>query len=274
MPDLAPAPPGGFPAVVDGVDALERGHGPIFAVVGVFDGIHLGHRYLLQHLVTEAKSRKSRPTVITFDHHPDEVLVGAAPPLLVDPAERVRLLEQAGVEVVVVQHFDAALRLTEYDDFVHRITARTRLAGLLMTPEAAFGHERRGTPEALRVLGRRDGFDVVVVPAFTVDGRPVSSSEVRRLVTAGDLDGAARLLGRPYEVVGDRRGGDGRLLFPLPVALPPDGTYPVTADATGPTSARITGTALSLDRQPSRRGRVRVSFRSGVARVDPPPANM
>ena len=120
-------------AIVEGVDRLEPEHGPLFAVIGVFDGIHLGHQYLLRRLVEEARTRSARPAVITFDSHPDEVLVGAAPPLLLDPEERIRLLEEAGVEVIVVQHFDPALRATEYDDFLHRITRRTRLAGLLMS---------------------------------------------------------------------------------------------------------------------------------------------
>ncbi|HEY0443893.1 MAG TPA: hypothetical protein VGC90_06710, partial [Candidatus Limnocylindrales bacterium] len=71
--------------VVAGVTALRAATGPLFAVVGVFDGIHVGHAYLLEHLVREATRRDSRAAVITFDSHPDEVLVGAAPPLLVDP---------------------------------------------------------------------------------------------------------------------------------------------------------------------------------------------
>ena len=74
--------------VVQGVDGLTDGLGPLFVVVGVFDGLHLGHAYLLRHLVAEAARRGADPTVITFDHHPDEVLVGNAPPLLLDPAER------------------------------------------------------------------------------------------------------------------------------------------------------------------------------------------
>ena len=74
--------------VVDGVDALPPEAGPVFVVVGVFDGLHLGHRYLLEHLVAEAGRRGAAPTVITFDHHPDEVLTGSAPPLLIDPDER------------------------------------------------------------------------------------------------------------------------------------------------------------------------------------------
>jgi len=215
--------------VVAAVEGLRQEHGPLFAVIGVFDGIHLGHRYLLGRLVEEALGRGARPSVITFDSHPDEILVGAAPPLLLDQAERLRMLGEAGVEVVVVQHFDAALRSTEYDEFVHRITSRTRLAGFLMTPDAAFGHDRRGTPDAVRELGARDGFDLVVAPPFELDGRSVRSSDVRAAITAGDFDGAERLLGRPYAVVGEV-GGDGTLQFDMPVARPPAGVYRVSVD--------------------------------------------
>lgn len=226
--------------VIAGVEGLRHEHGPLFAVIGVFDGIHLGHRYLLGRLVEEARRRGARPSVITFDSHPDEILVGAAPPLLLDPAERLRMLGEAGVEVVVVQHFDAALRSTEYDEFVHRITSRTRLAGLLMTPDAAFGHDRRGTPEAVRALGEVDAFDLVVLPPFEVDGRSVRSSDIRSAIAAGDLETAERLLGRPYAVVGDGfEAGVARvaMAFPMPVALPPSGEYQVTIefpDADGP----------------------------------------
>jgi riboflavin kinase/FMN adenylyltransferase len=216
--------PEGAVSVVAGVERLETTDGPLFAVIGVFDGIHVGHQYLLRHLVSDARRRGARAAVITFDSHPDEILVGAAPPLLVDPSERLRLLGEAGVEVVIVQHFDAALRATEYDDFVHRITSRTSLAGLLMTPDAAFGHDRRGTADALAALGDKEGFDVVVVPPFAVDDRPVSSSEIRRRVTTGDLDGAARLLGRPYSIVA-ATGAGGTLTVAMPVALPPAGEY-------------------------------------------------
>jgi riboflavin kinase/FMN adenylyltransferase len=219
----------GARGVVAGVEGLRREHGPLFAVIGVFDGIHLGHRYLLGRLVEEARGRGARPSVITFDSHPDEILVGAAPPLLLDPAERLRMLGEVGVEVVVVQHFDAALRSTEYDEFVHRITSRTRLAGLLMTPDAAFGHDRRGTPDAVRALGEADGFDLVIAPPFEVDGRSVRSSDVRSAIAAGDFRTAERLLGRPYAVVGEV-GTDGTLRFDMPVAQPPAGSYRVTAN--------------------------------------------
>lgn len=216
-------------AVVTGVGGLKPEHGPLFAVIGVFDGLHRGHQYLLERLVIEARSRAARPTVITFDSHPDEILVGAAPPLLLDSATRLRLLEEAGAEVVVVEHFDAALRATEYHDFLHRITERTQLAGLLMTPDAAFGHDRGGTPDAVRALGDHQGFDLVVVPPFELDGRSVRSSDIRTAIAAGDFAAAERLLGRPYALVG-AVGADGTLQFGMPVARPPANSYRVTVE--------------------------------------------
>jgi riboflavin kinase/FMN adenylyltransferase len=229
--------------VVEGIDALEAQLGPIFAVVGVFDGLHLGHAYLLEHLVSEAMARDANPTVITFDHHPDEVLTGHAPPLLLDATERLERLDRAGVAITVVQPFDAALRATAYDAFVERIRERVALRGFLMTPDAAFGFERRGTPAALAGLGARDGFEVVVVPTFTLDGQDVRSSTIRTAIASGDLPGAARLLGRPVSIsgtVGTVREGWSRVEFALPVALPPDGDYPVTAEGE-PMTLRIEG---------------------------------
>jgi riboflavin kinase/FMN adenylyltransferase len=252
--------------VVEGIDELGPQHGPAFIVVGVFDGLHRGHAYLLDHLVAEASARGARPAVITFDHHPDEVLMGKAPPLLLDPGERLERLEAAGVAVTVVQHFDQALRQTPYDAFVERIRARVALSGFLMTPEAAFGFERRGTPATLAVLGARDGFDVVVVPTFDLDGHEVRSSTIRDSVAGGDLVTAARLLGRPVSLTGSTEAaGDGRtrLEFALPLALPPDGDYEATMDGR-PVQLRILGgDADLLSEIPSRRVTVVLERPSG-----------
>jgi len=125
--------------VVSGLEHLDHSADPVFVVVGVFDGLHLGHAYLLGHLVAEAARRAARPVVITFDHHPDEILVGNAPPLLCDPRERLALLAAAGVDTTVVVHFDQRLRETTYGAFVAMIEARAPIAGFLMTPDAAFG---------------------------------------------------------------------------------------------------------------------------------------
>lgn len=242
-----------------GRDRLGPEHGPAFVVVGVFDGIHVGHAYLLAQLMRAAHDRGARPTVVTFDAHPDAVLTGHAPPLLMDPDERLDRLAGAGVETVVIEHFDDALRMTPYDVFVRGITARCSLAGILMTPDAAFGHDRAGTPETVTALGARDGFEVVVVPPFGLDGREVRSSEIRAAIDAGRLDDAERLLGRPYAITGEAD-ATGRVTFPMPVALPPPGEYPVGGGA----MARVTeGGTIELGAR-TEPGRVRLEFHSGT----------
>jgi riboflavin kinase/FMN adenylyltransferase len=208
---------------VHGRSALEAGDGPLLVAVGVFDGLHRGHAYLVEHLVHEARIRSSRPAVVTFDAHPDAVLVGTAPPLLMDAAERLERLAAMGVQFVVIEHFDDELRRTPYDAFVRGIASRTALAGFVMTPDAAFGHERAGTPEALAELGRREGFEVIVVPPFSLDGREIRSSDIRSAIAGGDLDAAEQLLGRPYGIRGAIH--HGFLLVAMPVVLPPPGEY-------------------------------------------------
>lgn len=237
--------------MVQGIDSLARGHGRLFIVVGVFDGLHLGHAYLLRHLKAAAQERGARTAVVTFDHHPDEILIGTAPPLLCDPDERLDLLAQAGVDVTIVQTFDAELRMTPYDTFIRRIGGRVDLAGFLMTPDAAFGHERLGTPDAVADLGVELGYDVVVVPPMDLRGHPVRSGEIRAAIAAGDLARAAGMLGRPYVIRGfvDPAGGSGaHLRFPMPVALPPQGAYPVlVGSASESSSARPDVASIDAD---------------------------
>ena len=215
------------PEVVASVAGLERRHGRLALVVGVFDGLHVGHAHLLRALVERAGRWRARPAVITFDAHPDAVLRGEAPPLLLDPADRHRMLGDAGVEVIVVEHFDDRLRTTPYDAFVRGVTSRVEVVGFVMTPETAFGYERRGTPEAIAMLGAATTppFAVTVVEPLRVGGRPVSSSEIRRLVAEARFREAASLLGRPYEIVGEYEPLTGDLRFAMPVALPAPGEY-------------------------------------------------
>jgi riboflavin kinase/FMN adenylyltransferase len=210
--------------IVTGVEQLVRDDERLMFAVGVFDGLHRGHRYLLSRLRSQAALHDARPAVITFDAHPDAVIVGEAPPLLVDPEERLVRLAQAGIAVTVVQHFDDTLRRTTYDAFVRTIADRTHLAGFVMTPDAAFGRERQGTPDALARLGRTMDFDVVVVPPYELDGVVVRSQRVRELIAAGDLTLAARLLGRRHAVQGVPW-PDGAVRPTMPFALPPEGSY-------------------------------------------------
>jgi tRNA pseudouridine55 synthase len=216
--------------VVPGISALTTDLGRLYLAVGVFDGLHRGHLYLLRELRRAATRAGARPAVITFDAHPEELIEGLAPPLLCDPDERLVRLQAAGVEVTVVQHFDHALRVTPYDAFVAAIRERVEVAGFVMTPDAAFGYERGGTPETLASLGLREGFAVTPVSSYLSNGEQVRSSEIRRRITSGDLAGARALLGRNHGFTGrieDDGAGRARLAFDLPVCLPPDGEYPI-----------------------------------------------
>jgi len=260
--------------VVEGLPALRGAVGSIFAAVGVFDGLHRGHGYLVRRLVRQARLRGAHPTVITFDHHPDEIIRGVAPPLLLDPGERIARLSRAGVEVIVVVHFDDELRRTSYIDFVDALRARVRVAGFLMTAESAFGHERRGTPDSLRRLGAERDFEVVVVEPLTIDGRPVSSSAIRAAIAGGDLRAAGRLLGRRVAVTGEVDPGARRALtFNPPVALPPTGRYravvgpPIEVGAMSwgglvRRTVRVGTASVELDAAGPHGARIRVAFRT------------
>jgi len=254
---------------VYGVDALDPSLGRLFVVIGVFDGLHRGHLYLLEHLRDAAAARQAVPAVITFDHHPDEVITGTAPPLLCDPDERLERLDSAGVAVTVVQTFDVPLRLTPFDTFVRRIAGRVDLAGFLMTPESAFGHDRGGTPDTVAALGLELGYETVVVPSFLLDGEPVSSGAIRHAIASGDLATAERLLGRPVSLHGNLVGGPeprrAELRLPMPMALPPAGSYPVTAEPGGPATLDVDDAGrlwMEGDRSPT--NGIRIRFQAGA----------
>jgi tRNA pseudouridine55 synthase len=264
--------------LVPGIDALGAEMGRLYVAVGVFDGLHRGHLYLLRELRHAAARVDARPAVITFDAHPEEVVLGLAPALLCDPEERLVRLAAAGVEITVVQHFDHALRMTSYQDFVERIRERVDLAGFVMTPDAAFGHERKGTPETLTELGKERGFEVSVVRSLVLDGEQVRSSEIRRRVAGGDLAAARRMLGRPLSVTGtaqhtDNPAGAALVRFDVPVVLPPVGRYPVLvgppwstgaaaarAERAGHASVSADGVRLETATPLTRAERVRIVF--------------
>ena len=212
----------------------------------------------------------SRSTTI-----PTRSCVGTAPALLLDPQERLERLEAAGLAVTVVQHFDDALRRTPYDAFVERIRSRLTLSGFLMTPDAAFGFERRGTPATLAALGARDGFEVVVVPPFTIDGHEVRSSDDpdrdRARATSRARHGCSVGRSRSRASIGDPVDGGARLEFRLPVALPPDGDYDARVDGAPRDAAdRADGDAYLVG-QVRRSGASRSSSEPSERRRQPPP---
>jgi riboflavin kinase/FMN adenylyltransferase len=173
--------------------------------IGVFDGVHLGHAAILRENLARARELGARPTVVTFREHPKRILLGRAPRTLTSLEHRIELFRRAGVEHTVALTFDEELR-----DIPAARFAREFLIGALgarrfvLGFDSKFGKDREGTPEHLRELG----CDVEVVPQVLVAGRAVSSTAIREAVELGDLDGAARMLGRPVAVYGDVVAGE------------------------------------------------------------------
>jgi riboflavin kinase / FMN adenylyltransferase len=180
-------------------DAAELDRIPRAVALGTFDGVHRGHRAVLEAAIAAGPTA----TVVTFDPHP-RIAFGNRVELITTLERRLQLLAEAGVAETLVVRFDLELARLEAEAFAETVLRAIGAEVIVAGPDFRFGRGRRGDPELLRRLG----FDTRVVPA--VEG--VSSTEIRRLVGAGDVDAAARLLGRPPEVegvvvAGDARGG-------------------------------------------------------------------
>lgn len=209
--------------------------------VGTFDGFHLGHRDVVSRLVSAASAARLPSVLLTFEPHPLAVVrPEAAPPLLTPGAERLEALASAGLDRVVVLPFTRALASLTAERFVNEVLLeRLGMHRLMIGHDHGFGRGRAGDVETLRSIGQSRGFEVEVVPPVADhDGQPISSTIVRRAVTAGDLETAARLLGSPYGSVGQVIHGQQRgrslgfrtLNVSLPDSrklLPPLGVYAV-----------------------------------------------
>lgn len=219
--------------------------GPVHVALGVFDGVHMGHRALVAQLVRSARSGGARAIAVTFDPLP-EVGLGQQDPVacaLTTTAERERLLHAAGCDDVAVLTFDAAFAAQTARTFVDRLCAAAAVRQVLVGHGFRFGAKREGDADTLVTAGRRQGFAVTVLDPVTLDGGAVSSTRIREALRAGDLVTAEHLLGRAYSADGivahgQRRGRD--LGFPTinvetPVEklLPSDGIYACWVDVGG-----------------------------------------
>jgi riboflavin kinase/FMN adenylyltransferase len=215
--------------------------------VGTFDGVHCGHRDVVDRIVKRAAVLQTASVLITFDPHPLEVVNPAAAPLLLTTREeKLEVLAETGIDYLAVLPFTKALSEFSAEEFVERILRqRFRLRELFIGYDHGFGRQRAGNVSVLQSLGERDGFTVEVVdPVSNPDGHPVSSTSIRRAVAGGDLARAATGLGRPYSVSGTviqgaQRGrtiGFPTLNLGAPPSrklLPPEGVYAVRVQTPG-----------------------------------------
>ena len=166
--------------------------------------MHLGHLDVIRHLKATAASEHGAPALITFEPHPRCVLDPAnCPSSITTLREKLAIIEAAGVEHAIVLRFDRELSSLSPQDFIDRLTAVMDLKAWVIGFDFAFGRGRTGNAEWLRAHGHH----VEVVPPFKIDGRELHSSEIRRLVTAGEVDQASRLLGREFEMSGPVEAG-------------------------------------------------------------------
>ncbi len=210
---------------------IPAGFGPTVAAVGNFDGVHCGHREILDSAKAEARAIGARAVAITFDPHPEHVLHRAQAPLLITPvAERLRLLSETGIDAALVLKFDAALKNLAPRAFVEQIlVGALRLRSLHEGSNFRFGRKAAAGIEELAAMGVELGFVVHVHEAVRVRGMEVSSSAIRALVAAGDVRRARWMLGRPFTVLSTQARGRGigtRLLVPTVNLAPYNGLLP------------------------------------------------
>jgi riboflavin kinase/FMN adenylyltransferase len=230
--------------------------------IGAYDGVHIGHRLVIERVRRVAAEQDLASAVVTFDQHPAYVVrPDSAPPVLTDLQQKLELLGDTGVDYVLVVHFDQSRSKESAEDFVREV-----LIGCLDTRAVVVGHDfhfgyrRGGSVRLLQDMGAELGFDVTGLRLFAEgpQGEPVSSTRIRALLEAGAVSDAAALLGRPHQVrgvvtPGDRRGRTlgyptANVAVPANVALPADGVYAGWYQR--PDGLRLAA-ALSLGRRPT-----------------------
>ena len=191
----------GFSQTAPGATALT---------IGNFDGVHVGHRVLLARLKAAAVRQQLLPAALTFEPHPREFFAReSAPARLSTLREKLELLADEGVELAYVCHFNARFAALSAEEFIERILVGcARVKHLIIGDDFSFGAGRRGNFALLREAGESFGFQVEAMDSVTLDGERASSSAVRDALAAGQLEHAARLLGRPYVIDGRVVHGD------------------------------------------------------------------
>jgi riboflavin kinase / FMN adenylyltransferase len=208
--------------------------------IGVFDGVHLGHKYLISQLKEIASQQGLVDIVITFRRHPQETLTPRSQPLfLTDASEKAALLKKEGVVGVIVLTFTHELSRLSAREFLTLLQNKLRMKGLVIGPDFALGRNGEGNIPTLRRLGNEMGFSVTVIPPVRSNGDIVSSTAIRRALADGDMEKVRRFMGRPFSLHGRVIHGKGRgagLGFPTinldilsDQAIPGDGVYATLA---------------------------------------------
>ncbi len=236
---------------------------PSVVTPGNHDGVHLGHRALIDAAKRTAEEHGWRTLGMFFDPHPTAVLAPERAPVLITSIERrVQIMKGAGCDDVVVLPFDSEFARMSPDRFVQKVLLETCHAkGVVVGPDFHFGHKRSGNIDTLRVWGESEAFTVELVQPVMFEQEAVSSTRIRRVLREeGDVGAAARMMTRLHEVSGEVVRGDQRgreLGFPTanldvePLQLPKDGVYAVVARVLGETGAPLLDGVANLGNRPT-----------------------
>lgn len=238
---------------IDGLEALPIAPSRSVVTVGFFDGVHLGHRAVLEATVAAARTRGVPPVAVTFDRHPREILTpGREPRLLTTVERKAALIEETGIDVLVVLEFTLEFSRWPADRFMAEVLRDgVHAEHCVMGANFTFGHKALGTVDTLIEEGGRYGFGAERVALRDLEGLTVSSSAVREAVSRGDLEWARRALGRRFVLDGTVVSGAGR------------------GQGLGyPTANLRTWPRLLLPGQGIYAGRARVDGRAHVAAID------
>ncbi|AHF12572.1 riboflavin kinase [Barnesiella viscericola DSM 18177] len=176
---------------------------PLFAALGVFDGVHRGHRAVIARVESEAAARGLSSAVITFRAHPQQVLRPQVPfRMLTSPEERETLLRQTGIDRVIFLDFTREMSLLSAFDFLQILSSHYRVKGLIIGYDHRFGHNRAEGFDDYVKYGQRLGMEILHADELVTDAGPVSSSIIRELLIKGDLTTANHLLSYPYTLHG------------------------------------------------------------------------
>jgi len=178
--------------------------------VGVFDGVHRGHQQIIKKLVAGAHENGLPAVVLTFDPHPAKIFGRGDIKLLTLPGERARLLGNYGVDTVITHPFDMGVANISARDFMERLKTRLGLEHLVLGYDSTLGKNREGNAKRLAEIGSELDYVVEVVSALSDESGVISSTEIRKLVTVGKVDEAARLMGHSYHLQGLVSPGDQR----------------------------------------------------------------
>ncbi len=173
------------------------------AGIGNFDGIHLGHKEIIEAAKRRSRENSTHSCVITFDPHPQEVLGRKEVSLIFPLGRRFKMLESAGIDAVICLNFTRELSRVSAENFIKDILlGRLRVKDIVVGPGFSFGHKRKGNVDLLRSMGETHGFNTVVAEAVRMDDRVVSSSAIRNLVRNGEIGEANRFFGYDYYIEG------------------------------------------------------------------------